>query len=145
MLNKEPLATMDYETILAAIQTNYIGTVNVALSAFPYLRKSHGKLTFFTSSSYTRGRAFYSIYSSTKAAIVNFVQAIAQEWEGYGIAVNCINPERTKTPMRVRNFGNEPADTLLAAEKVAESTLQTLLSDYTGQVIDVKRENRNDE
>ena len=119
VLTKEPLATMDYETILAAIQTNYIGTVNVALSAFPYLRKSRGKLTFFTSSSYTRGRAFYSIYSSTKAAIVNFVQAIAQEWEGYGIAVNCINPERTKTPMRVRNFGNEPADTLLAAEKVA--------------------------
>ena len=145
ILNKEPLATMAYDTILTAIQTNYVGTVNVALAAFPYLQKSRGKLTFFTSSSYTRGRAFYSIYSSTKAAIVNFVQAVAQEWEGYGVAVNCINPERTKTPMRVRNFGNEPADTLLTAEKVAESTLQTLLSDYTGQVINVKRENHNDE
>ena len=94
---------------------------------------------FFTSSSYTRGRAFYSIYSSTKAAIVNFVQAIAQEWEQAGITVNCINPERTKTPMRVKNFGSEPDDTLLRSETVAEMTVRSLLCDYTGQVIDVKR------
>ena len=97
-------------------------------------------MVFFTSSSYTRGRAFYSIYSSTKAAIVNFVQAISQEWESSGISVNCINPERTKTPMRVHNFGIEPDNTLLSARQVAEVTLQSLLSDYTGQVIDVKRE-----
>ena len=141
VLNKEPLIAAGYETIVAAVQTNYMGTVNVALEAFPYLKETKGKLVFFTSSSYTRGRAFYSIYSSTKAAIVNFVQAIAQEWEGFGIRVNCINPERTKTPMRVHNFGIEPEDTLLSAGKVAEATLQTLASDYTGQVIDVKKEN----
>ena len=140
LLNKEPLITTDYQTILNAVQTNYMGTVHVALEAFPYLKQSQGKLIFFTSSSYTRGLAFYSIYSSTKAAIVNFVQAIAQEWEDFGISVNCINPERTKTPMRIQNFGIEPDNTLLTAEKVAEETLKTLASDYTGQVIDVKRE-----
>ena len=140
LLNKEPLITTDYQTILNAVQTNYMGTVHVALEAFPYLKQSQGKLIFFTSSSYTRGRAFYSIYSSTKAAIVNFVQAIAQEWEDFGISVNCINPERTKTPMRIQNFGIEPDNTLLTAEKVAEETLKTLASDYTGQVSDVKRE-----
>ena len=139
VLNKEPLATMDYATIQSAVQTNYMGTVNVALEAYPYLRQTKGKLIFFTSSSYTRGRAFYSIYSSTKAAIVNFVQAVAQEWDGDGIQINCINPERTKTPMRQRNFGIEPDDTLLTPERVAEATLQTLASDCTGQVIDVRR------
>ena len=140
VLNKEPLISTSYETIQSAVQTNYMGTVHVALEAFPYLKETKGQLIFFTSSSYTRGRAFYSIYSSTKAAIVNFVQAIAQEWESFGIHINCINPERTKTPMRVHNFGIEPEDTLLSAEKVAEATLRTLASDYTGQVIDVKRE-----
>lgn len=139
VLNKEPLCTMDYATIEAAVRTNYLGTVNVALEAYPYLKESRGKLVFFTSSSYTRGRAFYSIYSSTKAAIVNFVQAVAQEWEPAGITVNCINPERTKTPMRVSNFGVEPEETLLRSETVAEATVRSLLSDYTGQVIDVKR------
>ena len=139
LLNKEPLISSDYQTICKAVNTNYMGTINVALASFEYLKESKGKLLFFTSSSYTRGRAFYSIYSSTKAAIVNFVQAIAQEWESFGIQVNCINPERTKTPMRIHNFGIEPEDTLLSSEKVAISTIQTLLSNYTGQVIDVKR------
>lgn len=139
VLNREPLNTMDYDTIRAAVDTNYMGTVHVALEAYPYLKETKGKLVFFTSSSYTRGRAFYSIYSSTKAAIVNFVQAVAQEWEPAGITVNCINPERTKTPMRVKNFGVEPDDTLLSSRTVAEATVGSLLSDYTGQVIDVKR------
>ena len=139
VLNKEPLCSMEQSVIEAAVRTNYMGTVNVAVEAYPYLKETHGKLVFFTSSSYTRGRAFYSIYSSTKAAIVNFVQAIAQEWEQAGITVNCINPERTKTPMRVKNFGSEPDDTLLRSETVAEMTVRSLLCDYTGQVIDVKR------
>lgn len=139
VLNKEPLCTMDYALIEAAVRTNYLGTVNVALEAYPYLKETKGQIIFFTSSSYTRGRAFYSIYSSTKAAIVNFVQAVAQEWEPAGIRVNCINPERTKTPMRVRNFGVEPDDTLLKSEAVALATVRCLLSDYTGQVVDVKR------
>ncbi len=142
VLNKEPLAGMDYALIQAAVQTNYMGTVNVALEAYSYLKETHGQLIFFTSSSYTRGRAFYSIYSSTKAAIVNFVQAVAQEWEGAGIRVNCINPERTKTPMRVKNFGIEPDDTLLRSDVVADVTVRCLLADYTGQVIDVKRSDR---
>ena len=139
VLNREPLASMDYNTILKAVQTNYMGTVNVALRARPYLQRTRGKLIFFTSSSYTRGRAFYSIYSSTKAAIVNFVQAVAQEWDADGISINCINPERTKTPMRQQNFGVEPDETLLMPERVAEATLRTLLTDCTGQVIDVRR------
>ncbi len=140
VLNKEPLCSMDSSIIQAAVQTNYMGTVNVALEAYNYLKQTQGQLVFFTSSSYTRGRAFYSIYSSTKAAIVNFVQAIAQEWESVGIRVNCINPERTKTPMRVKNFGVEPDDTLLKSEVVADATVRCLMADYTGQVIDVKRQ-----
>ena len=32
-----------------------------------------------------------------------------------------------------------PDDTLLKPEKVAEATLRTLASDYTGQVVDVRR------
>lgn len=140
VLNKEPLCAMDYSIIQAAVQTNYMGTVNVAIEAYNYLKQTQGQLIFFTSSSYTRGRAFYSIYSSTKAAIVNFVQAVSQEWESVGIRVNCINPERTKTPMRIKNFGVEPDDTLLRSEVVADATVHCLLADYTGQVIDVKRQ-----
>ena len=81
----------------------------------------------------------YSLYSATKAAIVNFVQAVAEEWHIFGIRVNCINPERTKTPMRVQNFGNEPEGTLLPAKDVAVASLNTICSEATGEVIDVRR------
>lgn len=138
VLYKEPLVHMDYVHIEDAVDINYKGMVIVAKESFPYLKKSNGHLIFYTSSSYTRGRMDYSIYSSTKCATVNFVQALAEEWEVAGIRVNCINPERTKTPMRVRNFGIEPEGTLLDPRVVAIVSAKVLLSEMTGQVIDVK-------
>lgn len=138
ILKKEPLINMEAADIEESIRTNYLGVIHVALEGFQYLKETEGHLIFFTSSSYTRGRAFYSLYSSSKAAVVNFVQAIAQEWDKFGIKVNCINPERTRTPMRSRNFGNEEASTLLTPEEVAEVTLSTLQARFSGQVIDVK-------
>ena len=138
ILIREPLVTMDPDVLSTMIRTNYDGMVNIAVESFPYLKETKGQLLLYTSSSYTRGRALYSIYSSTKAAVVNFMQAIAQEWEQDGIRVNVMNPERTKTPMRVRNFGNEPEGTLLDAASVADASLKTLISDLTGQVFDVR-------
>ncbi len=139
ILLKEALCASNYQDICDAINTNYVGMINIAIEAFPYLKESKGQLLLFTSSSYTRGRAFYSIYSSTKAAAVNFMQALSQEWEPFGVKVNCINPERTKTPMRTQNFGNEPEDSLLSPMVVAQASVSILVSDYTGQVIDVKK------
>ncbi|WP_066630274.1 bifunctional cytidylyltransferase/SDR family oxidoreductase [Labilibacter marinus] len=139
ILNKQPLDLMDYETINESLNVNIKGAIIVAKESYPYLSKSHGQLINYTSSSYTRGRAFYSVYSSTKTAIVNLTQALAEEWELNKVRVNCINPERTKTPMRTKNFGMEEEDTLLKAEKVAEVTLKTLLSKSSGQLIYVKK------
>jgi 2-C-methyl-D-erythritol 4-phosphate cytidylyltransferase len=139
VLVKEPLVNMSQDSIHEIIRTNYDGMVNVAVESYNYLKQSQGHLLLYTSSSYTRGRALYSIYSSTKAAVVNFAQALSQEWNVAKIRVNVINPERTKTPMRIKNFGNEPDETLLSANKVAEISIKTLLSDFTGQIIDVKR------
>jgi 2-C-methyl-D-erythritol 4-phosphate cytidylyltransferase len=45
--------------------------------------------------------------------------------------------------MRLMNFGNEPDTTLLSSEEVANISLQTLLSDFTGQVIDIKLRKTN--
>ena len=139
ILVKEALATMEYERIQQSVNVNILGIINVAKASYPYLQKTKGSLLAYTSSSYTRGRMMYSIYSATKAAVVNLVQALAEEWSNDQIRVNCINPERTKTPMRVSNFGNEPEDTLLKSEEVAIASLNTLVADCTGEVIDVKR------
>jgi 2-C-methyl-D-erythritol 4-phosphate cytidylyltransferase len=139
VLVKESLTSMSADSIRSSIDVNLWGVINVSRESFPYLRDSKGSLLFYTSSSYTRGRMMYSIYSATKAAIVNFVQAMAEEWHDFGIRVNCINPERTKTPMRIQNFGNEPEGSLLPAEDVAIASINTVFSNATGEVIDVRR------
>ena len=133
------LELRETDHIMEEIYTNYIGAINIVRAGIKYLRESRGSLALFTSSSYTRGRALYSVYSSVKAAIVNLSQAMAEELLIDHVKINVINPERTATPMRLENFGKEPEDTLLKPEKVAIVSLQTLLSDLTGQVIDVRK------
>lgn len=142
ILDKEPLANMSYEDVFKSIEVNYIGAVIVAKEVYPYLKESQGALLLFTSSSYTQGRSLYSLYSSSKAAIVNFTQALSEEWYDQGIRINCINPERTKTPMRIRSFGIEPEGTLLDPKEVAVASVNTIFSTLTGEVVDVRISNK---
>lgn len=139
VLYKNKLCDMSYEEIVEQINTNYQASVLIAKEAHSHLKNSHGNLTLFASSSYTKGRANYALYSSSKAAIVNLTQALSEEWQEDNIRVNVINPSRTKTPMRVDNFGVEPEETLLNAKKVALKTLQVALGEFSGLVVDIKK------
>lgn len=133
------LADTSEETIWSATEINYLAPIFIAQEFRPLLADAHGSLLLFTSSSYTRGRKGYSLYSSAKAATVNLTQALADEWAGE-VRVNCVNPERTGTPMRTKAFGDEPEGTLLSSEEVARRSLDVLVADMTGHVIDIRRE-----
>jgi 2-C-methyl-D-erythritol 4-phosphate cytidylyltransferase len=130
--------TMSLEKIEEIVAVNYLGNIYVSKTAVEYLKETSGSLIFFASSSYTRGRTGYSVYSSTKAAIVNFAQAISDEFSKHKIKVNVINPERAATPMRFENFGKEDEKTLLSPEFIAYHTLNIILSDITGQIFDIR-------
>ncbi|WP_245996457.1 bifunctional cytidylyltransferase/SDR family oxidoreductase [Streptomyces armeniacus] len=134
------LADTDNAGLEEALRVNFLAPVQIARAAHKYLAETGGQLLLYTSSSYTRGRAGYSLYSSTKAAMVNLTQALADEWAADGIRVNCVNPERTATPMRTKAFGREPDGSLLSAESVARTSLDVLLSSMTGHVIDVRQQ-----
>lgn len=139
VLRRGALADTPIEEIEDTVRVNYLAPVVAARAALPYLRETGGHLLLFTSSSYTRGRAGYSIYSSTKAALVNLTQALADEWAPEHVRVNCINPERTATPMRTNAFGVEPAGSLLSSQAVALTAVDVLISELTGHVVDVRR------
>lgn len=139
ILRMGKLIDREIEDIQREIDVNYIGSINVAKASISYLKETKGSLQLYASSSYTRGRAMYSTYSSTKAGIVNLAQALAEELAIYKIKVNVINPERCATPMRFKAFGKEPDNSLLSPEKVAQASLKTFLSDLTGQIIDVRK------
>ncbi len=140
MLPRGELAETSEEMIYLATEINYLAPIHIAQVFGPQLRRTRGSLLLYTSSSHTRGRSGYSLYSSAKAAVVNLTQALADEWAADGIRVNCINPERTATPMRTKAFGVEPEDTLLTSCAVAETSVDVLISDWTGHVVDVRRD-----
>jgi 2-C-methyl-D-erythritol 4-phosphate cytidylyltransferase len=139
VLPRGELIDTSEETIYSSTEINYLAPIFISQAFFPHLRASGGSLLLFTSSSYTRGRSGYSLYSSAKAAVVNLTQALADEWAGTGVRVNCINPERTGTPMRTKAFGEEPPESLLESGAVARASLATLLSRDTGHIIDIRR------
>jgi len=142
VLIKKPIDNISLEEMQSLIGINYIGAVNIAIASKKYLAKTSGMLLNFTSSSYTRGRSYYALYSSSKAAIVNFTQAIADEWATDNVKVNCINPERTATPMRTANFGIEPSELLLDPKDVALTSLKVLGSNKTGLIVDIRKDGR---
>jgi len=142
VLPRGELAETSEETIYLATEVNYLAPIHMAQVFQPHLKATRGSLLMFTSSSYTRGRSGYSLYSSAKAATVNLTQALADEWAADGIRVNCVNPERTATPMRTKAFGDEPAASLLTSEEVAETSLGVLVSHWTGHIVDVRREDK---
>jgi 2-C-methyl-D-erythritol 4-phosphate cytidylyltransferase len=135
-----PLHSMSDEQIDQTIDINFKGHINVIREFLPELLKSKGALFGFASSSYTRGRSNYSLYSATKAALVNLTQAVAEEHRTDGIRLNLISPERTDTPMRTAAFGAEPESSMLASKNVALATIDALLSASTGMVLELRVE-----
>ncbi len=139
ILSRQPLANMSADEIDNDIRTNFLGPVTIASISHEFLRRTRGHLLFFSSSSYTYGRAFYSTYSASKAAVVNLTQALADEWNDDGIKVNCVNPARAKTPMRTKAFGIEPEGSLLDPDEIATKSLNILTGDTSGHIYDIVR------
>lgn len=140
VLRMGPLTKTKVKHIESSIETNFIAPVIVSRAAHKYLKQTGGQVLLFTSSSHTRGRANYGVYSASKAAVVNLTQALAEEWAEDGVRINCINPQRTRTPMRSNAFGEEPDGSLLDPMNVASVSLQVLDSGLTGQIVAVRVE-----
>ena len=110
VLVRGPLGDTTEETIYSSTDVNYLAPIFIAQEFFPHLAATGGSLLLFTSSSYTRGRSGYSLYSSAKAAIVNLTQALADEWArpAYGSTASTRSgPGRRCAPRR--SARNRPA------------------------------------
>jgi 2-C-methyl-D-erythritol 4-phosphate cytidylyltransferase len=119
-------------------ETNITGNFALAKAVIPVFKQQKGgTIVFVGSSSYTRGREGYSAYSSSKAALVNFCQALAEELSPWNIKVNVASPGRVNTPLRFRNFGKEDPATLLDPDHVAREVIKSLMVDTTGSVFEI--------
>lgn len=81
-------------------RVNVQGSVNAANSVIPHMTKArYGKILNLASIAGREGRPSLPHYSASKAAIINYTQALAGEVAGDNINVNAICPGLLWTPM----------------------------------------------
>ena len=120
-LSLKPFHALSSEEIDHLIQTNLHALLYSCRAAHI---KPGGHIINLSSSSFSRGRKSYTLYSSAKAAIVNFTQGLAEERPD--LHINTIVPQRTATPMRQANFPDEKPSSLLSPLEVAKEILSLL-------------------
>ena len=104
------------------IAVNFGGAVSFAACVVPQLlRQGSGQIGFVASVAGYRGLPKSLIYGPTKAALINFAEALYLDLEPKGIGVRVINPGFVATPLTARNDFAMPA--LLTPEEAAQQTI----------------------
>ena len=120
-----PMRAWELDTAKARrmIDVNFTGAVSFAACVVPQLlRQGSGQIAFVASVAGYRGLPKSLIYGPTKAALINFAEALYLDLEPKGIGVRVINPGFVATPLTAQNDFAMPA--LLTPEQAAEATLR---------------------
>ncbi len=119
-----PMRAWQLDTVKARhmIDVNFTGAVCFAACVVPQLLKQNaGQIAFVASVAGYRGLPKSLIYGPTKAAMINFAEALYLDLEPKGIGVRVINPGFVATPLTAQNDFSMPA--LLSPEAAALATL----------------------
>jgi NAD(P)-dependent dehydrogenase (short-subunit alcohol dehydrogenase family) len=105
--------------------------------AIPLLAASRGAVVATASSSGFAPLPSNPIYSMTKHAVVGLVRSISPTLEERGIRINTVCPAGVATPLVFDDPGDAAASPfpMLAPEAVAETVVDLLESDRTGEVV----------
>jgi NAD(P)-dependent dehydrogenase (short-subunit alcohol dehydrogenase family) len=88
-----PTASIRSEEWVSAINVNLIGSFYLTHAVLPtMLAQSYGKVIHFSGGGAAYARPFYSAYSTSKAALVRFVESLAEELVESHIDINTIAP-----------------------------------------------------
>jgi ribitol-5-phosphate 2-dehydrogenase (NADP+) / D-ribitol-5-phosphate cytidylyltransferase len=126
---------LSYKEIKESVDANLMSTIYCCKCA--ELKKG-GHIINISSSSYSKGRKDYLIYSASKAAIVNFTQGLAEEKPD--LYINAVVPQRTDTSLRKAHFPEEDKASLIQPEEIANKISSLLKSvSCTGTILEVRK------
>jgi NAD(P)-dependent dehydrogenase (short-subunit alcohol dehydrogenase family) len=95
-----PTHTLDPTAWTRVIEINLLGCFYLAQAVVPVmLEQKHGKIIFFSGGGATSARPFFSAYGASKAAVVRFVETLAEELRDTNIQVNAIAPGAVRSRM----------------------------------------------
>ncbi len=83
-----------------AVEVNLFGTVLACRSVVPLMKqRGAGKIIAISGGGATSPRPRFSAYAASKAAVVRFVETLAEELQGSGVDINAIAPGALNTRM----------------------------------------------
>lgn len=134
LLKIKPFEKLTPEEIGSLLSVNLTGLIYCCKEVD---LKKGAHIVNIASSSFSKGRKDYALYSSAKAAVVNFTEGLALERTN--LFINVIVPDRTRTPMRSTYFPKESLKSLLEPEVVAKKIVDLLQTKTTGSVVFVRK------
>ncbi len=127
-----PVGHIDTQVFENTYATNVTANFRLIRSVDKLLRLSDaGRAIFVTSNASAKGRAFWGLYASTKAALESLVLSYAQEVEETPLRVNLVNPGRIRTKMRAEAYPGEDPETLPTAESITDVFVDLAARDCT--------------
>ncbi|MBM3525928.1 MAG: SDR family oxidoreductase [Alphaproteobacteria bacterium] len=104
LVERRPLADMDYELWRRVLTLNLDSAFLVTRSLLPAMRSAGAGAIVHVASIAGRngGGPGAGAYATAKGALITLTKAMAKEFIGYGIRVNCVNPGVIATPFHER-------------------------------------------
>lgn len=134
-----PVGHIDSQIFQNTFATNVTANFHLIRTTDKLLQLSDaGRAIFVTSNASAKGRAFWGLYASTKAALESLVLSYAQEMEQTSVRVNLVNPGRIRTKMRAEAYPGEDPQTLPSADSIMDVFVDLAAADCTkhGEVVD---------
>jgi NAD(P)-dependent dehydrogenase (short-subunit alcohol dehydrogenase family) len=127
---------LDMAAAQRMIDVNLVGAVNFAACVVPQLLAQDnapvkGDIAFVASVAGYRGLPKSLIYGPTKAALINFAEALALDLQPRGVGVRLINPGFVATPLTAQN------DFAMPALQSAEEAAAAIIAGYRGSAFEI--------
>lgn len=82
------------------LHTNLFGVMNVCRAILPgMMQRRSGKIIVLTSNATSQSRPQFALYAAAKAAVVSFVESVAEELRDHNVQINCMSPGASYTHM----------------------------------------------
>lgn len=95
-----PMAEAAPRAWAETVETNLLGVMHICRSSLPaMIERRQGKIIVLAGGGAAYARPNFSAYAASKAAVVRFVECVAEEVRSHNVQINCIAPGGTYTSM----------------------------------------------
>ncbi len=99
-----PFATTDWTQEAEMLQVNMVAATHLTKLFLPQIRARGGKIMNVASTAAFQPGPFMAVYYATKAYLLSFSEALAEELDGTGATVTCLCPGPVKTNFQRRAY-----------------------------------------